>query len=55
MIFRMDECIALIELMFSNCFEEKPLLQCCTDLDFLVYDSVVDSLALGDLRNPHVK
>ena len=34
--FEMDTSKAMAELMLSNCFEERPTLDCHTDLDFLV-------------------
>ena len=34
--FEMDASKAMAELMLSNCFEERPTLNCRTDLDFLV-------------------
>ena len=38
MTFRIDVCISFAELMFSNCFEEGPLLDRHTDLHFRVLE-----------------
>ena len=34
--FKMDASKTMTKLMLSNCFEEGPALDHCTDLDFLV-------------------
>ena len=52
--FKMNASKAMAELMLSNCFEERPILDRRINLD-LSQGSAVDSLALRESRNQQVQ